>query len=94
MKYAIGIANPAGGPDFLKTPTRFVRSYDPNAMDGFGLYTETGDPSKALLFDTFEAAWEAWRQQGTKRPFRPDGRPNRPLTALTVSIVSMGEDGQ
>ena len=64
----------------------YVRTYDPNGMDGFGLVEYTSKLSEALLFDSYQQAFETWRAQSTVRPIRGDGRPNRPLTALTVTI--------
>ena len=41
---------------------------------------------KALRFDTNADAMIAWKRISITRPRRPDGRPNRPLSALTVAI--------
>jgi hypothetical protein len=42
------------------------------------------DPAKALGFDDPKDALELWRKtDGT----RPDGKPNRPLTAFTVEFI-------
>jgi hypothetical protein len=41
----------------------------------------------ALRFPTGAAALECWRRQSPTHPFRPDGEPNRPLTAFSVEIV-------
>lgn len=68
---------------------RFVRSYDPNAQDGYGEVELTADKLKAKQFSDSTSAFEFWRQQSTVRPLREDGEPNRPLTAYTVEIVRM-----
>jgi hypothetical protein len=44
---------------------------------------------RALLFDTVELALETWNRQSRSTPLRPDGQPNRPLTAFTMAIVSV-----
>lgn len=62
----------------------YLKSYDPEAHDGFGDATFTTDINKALVFDTFAAALLFTRQQPANRPLRADGRPNRPLTAFTL----------
>lgn len=67
---------------------KFVKTYDPDANDGRGLLVGTFDPDEAIRFDGAVAALEFWRQQSTVRPLRPDGKPNRPLTAATVALVT------
>ena len=44
------------------------------------------DESKALLFETKMDAWKFWAQTLQTDPIRPDGQPNRPLTAFSVMI--------
>lgn len=59
---------------------------DPNAKGGMGDDGWTDDVAKARKFSSFEAASECWRAVSIVRPVRPDGKPNRPLTAYSVSI--------
>lgn len=66
----------------------FVVEYDPAALlpngsyDG-GLLRVTKNESEARVFATPEDAVKYYRQSyGT----RPDGKPNRPLTAFSVAI--------
>jgi hypothetical protein len=51
----------------------------------------TGDIASALQFTDVGDALEFWRQPSRARPVRPDGRPNRPLTAYTVALVPVKE---
>lgn len=53
----------------------------------------TPDPSKALRFPGAREALECWKRTCERDPTRPDGRPNRPLTAFTVAVVP-AEDGE
>lgn len=46
-------------------------------------------PGLALQFPTVLDAMEAWRSVDPREPVRADGRPNRPLTAFTVEVVSL-----
>jgi hypothetical protein len=62
----------------------YLQSSDPDADSGFGAEVWTDDPAKALRFATFASAMACWQAQSNVRPFRPDGRPNRPLTAYSV----------
>lgn len=64
----------------------FLREYDPDAHDGRGVITGTRQREHALQFADPGAALACWRQTSKVRPLRPDGRPNRPLTAYTVEV--------
>lgn len=70
-------------------PPRYVELFDPDAHDGRGHIELTTDPAAALRFPDQVAAWQCWKQASTVRPTRPDGQPNRPLTAFTVSVRGM-----
>ncbi len=63
---------------------QYLRDYDPEAHGGMGEARWTADPAKARVFASFGEAFECWRQVPRSRPRRPDGKPNRPLTAYTV----------
>jgi hypothetical protein len=65
----------------------FVKTFDPDAADGRGLLATTDTPGHAKRFETAAEAWEFWRQTSRTHPVRlTDGKPNRPMTAFTVSI--------
>lgn len=67
---------------------RFLSFYDPH--DGeHGRIETTADVDKALVFDNAGAALECWKQVNRNKPVRPDGKPNRPLTAFTVELVQV-----
>lgn len=72
--------------DALGRPTRvdgqYLTAYDPDTGD---LQT-TADASRALHFDHPADALHLWRAQSTVEPLRPDGKPNRPLTAFTITV--------
>lgn len=65
-------------------PDTWIRSGDVDAHDGFGDGEVTHEPLEALRFADGSAALGFWRTQSTVRPYRDDGRPNRPLTAMTI----------
>jgi len=70
-----------------KTPAgEYLASFAPEAYDGRGLATFTRDRARALVFPDFKAAYECIGTRPKKRPTRPDGKPNRPLTAFTLNI--------
>jgi hypothetical protein len=76
---------------------RYLADFDPNWLPTgvtieqsggrCGLATWTDDITKAMVFDTQEAAILLWRRQSNIAPLRADGKPNRPLTAYSVAIV-------
>ena len=80
---AVGFANGSPCP-FVG---RYVAAFDADAHDGRGLVDYTPHVSKAKRFAHHVEAWEFWRTQSKVRPLRPDGKPNRPLTATTVEMV-------
>jgi hypothetical protein len=65
---------------------RYVSRFDADARDGLGQVWTTANPRVALNFNSGAEAAEFWRQTSTVKPVREDGKPNRPLTAFTVSI--------
>lgn len=74
----------------------WLESYDPDGGGDVayptGTFTITRDRSAALAFDDPGAALECWRQVSTRTPRRPDGKPNRPLTALTVEVTRLDKE--
>lgn len=68
---------------------RWVLDADPDAMDGQGMVDFTILPSRAKKFASAAAAVEFWQTQSTVKPLREDGKPNCPLTAFTVEVISL-----
>jgi hypothetical protein len=66
---------------------QFLMSYDPDAHQGRGYACWTDDIGVAMKFKTSGDAWLFWRKPSKVRPIRPDGRPNRPLTAFSVEVI-------
>lgn len=73
---------------------RFVQSFDADAYDGGGAVTTTAYEALAKHFPGPAEALEFYRQTSTVRPIRPDGKPNRPLMAFTISIVLVPNEEQ
>ena len=68
---------------------QWLLSFDFNAHNGQGFGVFTKNPAKAMRFDDAKAAFAFWRTQSVVKPLRPDGKPNRPLTALTIEIENV-----
>lgn len=62
----------------------YLRSSDPDAFFGSGREEWTTDVAEAKRFVSFMDAMDCWKAQSRVRPWRSDGRPNRPLTAYSV----------
>ena len=65
---------------------QYLAAFDADAYSGRGLIRWTHDKARAMRFADFEAAAECWKRQSAVRPLRPDGQPNRPLTAYSVTF--------
>ncbi len=76
---------------------RYVVSYDatahrPNGSYDGGQLLTTDDPQKAQQFASLTEALEVWKQAaGCHCHPRADGKPNRPLTAYTATVVPSPE---
>lgn len=67
---------------------QFVHDFDADANDGIGVIVATPVIDRAKQFESGKEATEFWKTQSAVRPLRPDGKPNRPLTAFTVELVT------
>lgn len=90
--YEAGEGPPPGGSFLLcggGAGGRYLASYDPDGNSGFGDLALTTDPARAKRYPSTTAAAEDYRRRSTVLPTRPDGEPNRPLTAYTVEIITV-----
>ena len=55
--------------------------------DGMGIYVTSPKLEDARRFADAGEAMAFWNRISATRRWRPDGKPNKPLTAFTVSIV-------
>lgn len=79
---AVGFANGVPCPH----EGQYLETFDFEASGGRGYGTFTPHAERALQFATAGDAIAFWRTPSATVPTRPDGQPNRPLTALTVEI--------
>ncbi|MFC5391206.1 hypothetical protein [Bosea vestrisii] len=75
-----GFTGSAGLPAYL-----FRCDFEANRGRGEVLWTVERD--KAMRFDNPGAALAYWKTPSQTVPLRPDGQPNRPLSAFTIEIV-------
>jgi hypothetical protein len=64
-----------------------LAKYDPDFAGGEGAVWWTADQAKAQLFASRSDALKFYQQVSTVKPYRQDGKLNRPLTAYTVEII-------
>jgi len=69
----------------------YLRSFDHDAIGGIGHGVFTRHANRAQTFKDQREALAFWHRQSKVRPWRADGKPNKPLTALTVSIEPLEE---
>jgi hypothetical protein len=71
---AVGLPNPC-----------YIQQYDLDYAEGRGRAMLTGDVTEAATWGTEIEVIKAWQSISPTLPKRDDGRPNRPLTAYTIS---------
>ena len=74
----VGLA--AGG--HIDIEGHYLKRYDPDT----GQSEWTSQQEQAMRFESVGEAFAFWKQTHRKEPVRADGKPNRPLTAFSVTI--------
>jgi hypothetical protein len=77
----------AAEPD-VKTPHDgdWVVEWNPHTEWGVLGLSSTRERSKAKRFAHHADVFRQWKTTSIIQPVRPDGRPNRPLTAVSIEI--------
>lgn len=70
---------------------QYLTTYDPDWGDGLGRVWTSPRIGDAIQFSSIAEALNLWKKQSTVKPLREDGRPNRPMTALTVETIRVKE---
>ena len=68
---------------------QYLRAFAVHKHDGRAPIPTTPHVEKAAIFPTPADAIKFYRTRSHVVPTRPDGEPNRPLTALTVEVVPL-----
>lgn len=91
MSFVLRILAVSNGEDqHLPMPDSvYLKSYDIEAHDGRGSADLTSNKNKAVRFVSLNHAVGVWNTQSKIRPLRPDGKPNKPLTAFTVEVEEL-----
>ena len=65
---------------------QWVHSFCPDGHNGTGDLVLTSNVAEAKRYDNAGDAIADWQAVSKTHPERPDGKPNRPMTAFTVEI--------
>jgi hypothetical protein len=68
----------------------YVQDFDLEAHGARGQITFTRDLRNAHKWPTFADAMATWNTQSKTVPTRPDGKPNKPMTAMTIEVKEVG----
>jgi hypothetical protein len=79
----VGLVAGGGGPGL---EGQYVESYTPDGNEGRGRLVLTPHVQAAKRYTGHGAALAEWKRVSATHPTRPDGKPNRPMTAFTVRI--------
>jgi hypothetical protein len=67
---------------------QYLKAFDADRNFYNGHIEVTPDKAHALLFNDVGEAFNCWKRQSRTLPLRPDGNPNRPLTAFSATFES------
>jgi hypothetical protein len=85
MKSTVLLLSPVGMP----VKWLYLKSFDVDANGGRGQIALTARTRDAMKFSGPGEAMATWRTQSKVLPLRPDGKPNRPLTAYHAQIENV-----
>jgi hypothetical protein len=88
--YVMGIVEHAD--DFIGKPGKYLKGFDIEAYGGRGYAWFTPQASEAYRFKSPGEVFEVWKTQSKTMPYRQDGKPNRPLTAYSITPRLITED--
>jgi hypothetical protein len=67
----------------------YVQEYTADGFEGCGYLKVTADIREAKQYPGIKDVLEEWKRVSTTHPVRLDGKPNRPLSAFTISTVTV-----
>lgn len=67
----------------------FLAEYDADVDAYRGRVVLTNDINKAMRFADFQDMMACWQRVSKTVPLRPDGRPNRPLSAFSITATTV-----
>jgi hypothetical protein len=67
---------------------RWLKAFDPEFAGGRGIVDLTTRLEEAARFPSMQAAMACYTYRSRTLPTRPDGQPNKPMTAYTVTVAA------
>jgi hypothetical protein len=67
----------------------YLQEYTADGFGGQGNLSVTNSLKLAKRYPDMRSVLEEWKSVSTTHPIRPDGKPNRPLSAYTISTVTV-----
>lgn len=86
---SLGLVGVNYNPDGGEFDGQYLVMYDPEYAGGAGGASFSPELRFAKRFETIKDAVEEYNRVSELKPVRPDGKPNRPLTAHSVEIVKV-----
>jgi hypothetical protein len=87
LMVCLGFANG----DMCEDVGKYLLRFDPDYGSGLGRAYWTDNASEAMLFKNAAEFFTFWKQESKLRPKRRDGKPNRPLTAYSITHADPAE---
>lgn len=66
---------------------KYVADYTPHGNGGMGMLVLTDNPAEAKSYASPAEGMIAWKEPSKTHPLRADGKPNRPLSAYTITVI-------
>lgn len=94
MKSVVKIIGAADGMTRTPFDGKYVVDWNPHVLYGELFIQTTDKESEARIFEDAKEALDEWQAISELDPLRPDGRPNRPLTAVHIVVLKAKEEGE
>ena len=89
MAVIIRIIGAAPGGQPTPHDGKFVVHWNPHTEYGIAELETSDDPCKARVFADVLEAWREWSTVSDVQATRPDDKPNRPLTGLSIESIRL-----
>jgi len=94
MKKCVAVVICAADGGSTPHDNRYVARWNPHTKAGTLELVSTVDINEARHFD-YRDLMDEWRTVSRIEPLRPwDGKPNRPLTAITIDVVKIDVEAE
>lgn len=92
MKAIVMIVGAADGTSRTPHDGRYLVAWNPHTPEGELNVATSPNKGYARVFDDVKDVLDTWQTVSNVQPTRGDGKPNRPLTAVHLSVQRAPED--